>query len=126
MKSIYIAAAVAIVLVAGSVASSIYVKNVAEKLEKRTEAVLEEIKQDNYAGAIEAANQLDRQIERSKTLLCAVVDHKDIYEIKRSLGELLCYLDKEEKPDSLAHCAAIVAVTEKISDNALPYIFNIL
>ncbi|MEE0944613.1 MAG: DUF4363 family protein [Clostridia bacterium] len=126
MKSIYIAVAVAIVLVTGSVASSIYVKNVAQKLEKRTEAVFEEIQKDNYAGAIDAAQRLDRQIEKSKTLLCAVVDHKDIYEIKRSLGELFCYLDKEEKPDSLAHCAAIAAVTEKISDNALPYIFNIL
>ena len=126
MKSIYIAVAVAVVLVTGSVVSSIYVKNVAEKLETRAELVFKKIEQDNYAAAIEETEELDRQIERSKTLLCAVVDHKDIYEIKRSLGELLCYLDKEEKPDSLAHCAAIVAAAEKIYDNALPYVYNIL
>lgn len=126
MKSIYIAVAVFFVLTAGSIASSIYVKNVAEKLETRTELVFKEIEQDNYVGALEATEELDRQIERSKTLLCAVVDHKDIYEIKRSLEELRCFLNEEEKADSLAHCAAIVAITEKIEDNALPYIFNIL
>ncbi|MBS7299096.1 MAG: DUF4363 family protein [Eubacteriales bacterium] len=126
MKSIYIAVAVSLVLIAGSIASSVYVKNAADKLEMRAEIIERRIEKEDFASALIAADELDRQIEKSKTLLCAVVDHKDIYEIKRSLFELRCYLDAEEEADALAHCRAIVAITEKISDNALPYVYNIL
>ena len=126
MKSIYIAVAVSLVLIAGSIASSVYVKNAADKLEMRTEIIERRIEKEDFASALIAVDELDRQIEKSKTLLCAVVDHKDIYEIKRSLFELRCYLDAEEEADALAHCRAIVAITEKISDNALPYVYNIL
>ena len=126
MKSLYIAIAVSFLLVAGSIASSIYVKTATDKLGMRTEIIERRIEKKEYESALVAADELDRQIEKSKTLLCAVVDHKDIYEIKRSLYELRCYLYAEEEADALAHCRAIVAVTEKISDNALPYVYNIL
>ena len=126
MKSIYIAVAVSLVLIAGSIASSVYVKNAADKLEMRTEIIERRIEKEDFASALIAVDELDRQIEKTKTLLCAVVDHKDIYEIKRSLFELRCYLDAKEEADALAHRRAIVAITEKISDNALPYVYNIL
>lgn len=126
MKSIYIAVAVAVVLIAGAIGYSAYVSNIADTLKTHTVHISDEIEAENFEAAMNAAEELDRELESKKTLLCAVVDHKDIYEITRSLDELKCYLGAEEESDSLAYCAAIVAVTEKISDNALPYIFNIL
>lgn len=126
MKSIYLASAVLIVLAAGAVGCSFYVNDIATELGEYASAIEEEIKAEDYEAARDTANELDDRIEKNKTLLCAVVDHKDIYEIKTDLRELEQYLENSEKSDSLASCAAIAAVTDRISDNSLPYVYNIL
>ncbi len=126
MKSMYIAVAVAVVLLGAAIGYSIYVQNIAHSLEEHTSNICDEVRAENFEAAIEAAHKLESELERKKTLLGVMVDHKDVYEIRRSLDEMFCYLENEEKNDSLAHCAAISAMTERIAENSLPYIFNIL
>ena len=126
MKSFIAAGIAALFLAVGAVGYAFYVDNTAKLLAGEVERVEEAVRRADFDGAIERAAMLDETIEWRKTMLCAIVDHKEIYEIKRSLGELGAFLEKNDDAESLAHCAAISSIVTRISENTMPYIFNIL
>lgn len=126
MKSFVAAMLAALLLIGGSVGYGMYVQKTAKQLNERTERICTAVENGDFDSAIAAAKALGAEIDSKKEILGAIVDHKEIYEIVRILDEMICYLEEEELADSRAHCAAIAAITDRISENSLPLLFNVL
>lgn len=126
MKSFIVAIAVAVLLAAGSLWHRIYVGNTTEEIIIKTEQVASAVENKDYQAASDYTDKLEEVIVREEKMLGVICDHKDYYEIKRAIGELAAYIEKEDVGESLAHCAAIKIMTERISEISKPYISNIL
>ncbi len=126
MKSFIVAIFVAVLLAAGSLWHSSYVDKTTDEIIIRTEDVAEAVVAEDYQAARGLAKKLREVIAREEDVLGVICDHKDYYEIKRTIGELSAYIDEEDEGESLAHCSAIITMTERISEMSKPYISNIL
>ncbi len=126
MKSFIAAGIAALFLIVGAVGYAIYVDNTADILREEISDAEKALMDKDFEGAREYIKILDETLEQRKTMLCAIVDHKEIYEIKRSIAELSAFLDDSDDAESLAHCREIAAIVNRISENTMPYIFNIL
>ena len=126
MKSLIAAIVVALSLAAGSVWHGIYVEKTTNEIIEKTEAVASAVEAKDYKSARDCAKILREAIVREEGLLGVICDHKDYYEIKRTIGEMSAYIDEEKEAESMAHCTAIISMTERISEMSKPYISNIL
>ncbi len=126
MKSFVAAALVAVFLIGGAIADVIFVKNTTKTLWDGVEKVEDAIEAGDFDEAKKSAKEFEDTLDGKKALLCAIVDHKEINEIKRSLAELNVFMDDFDKPECLARCGEIHAIVERISDNTMPYVSNIL
>lgn len=126
MKSLIAAIVVAVFLAAGSLWHGSYVDRTTEEIIKSTEKVAEAIMKKDFSEAEKSADKLGEVIVREEHLLGVICDHKDYYEIKRAVGELSAYIGLRDEKESLASCAAIKIMTERISEISKPYISNIL
>ena len=126
MKSLIAAIVVALSLVAGSVWHGIYVGKTTKEIIEKTEDVALAVEALDYQSAQESAKILQDVVAREEDLLGVICDHKDYYEIKRTIGEMSAYIDEEDGAESMAHCIAIISMTERISEMSKPYISNIL
>ncbi len=126
MKSYVAAGIAALFLITGAVGYALYVSNTAEILSGEIENVEKAVQNSDFNSAKVCARSLGETIDNRKTMLCAIVDHKEIYELKRSLSELDAFLDAGDDAECLAHCGEIASIVNRISENTMPYIFNIL
>lgn len=126
MKSLIAASVVALCLAAGSLWHSRYVDKTTDEIIAKTEDVASAVAAGDYQSAHSRAKILQDAVVREEDLLGVICDHKDYYEIKRTIGEMSAYIDKEDSAESMAHCIAIISMTERISEMSKPYISNIL
>ncbi len=126
MKSFIVAIVIAALLVAGSIWHRIYVGETTEEIITTTEQVVSAMESMDFRAASDYTDKLEEVIVREERMLGVICDHKDYYEIKRAVGELAAYIEKEDVGESLAHCSAIKIMTERISEISKPYISNIL
>lgn len=126
MKSFIVAIVVAALLAAGSVWHRIYVGDTTEEIIMNAEQVAAAMAEQDFQAARDYVDTLREKIVKEENMLGVICDHKDYYEIKRAIGELEAFVEKEDVGESLAHCAAIVIMTERINEISKPYISNIL
>lgn len=126
MRSLIAAILVAALLAAGAVGYTKYVNKTADELNAYANSIERAIEERNFDKAKNTALELMELVDRKKEVLGAIADHGDIYEIQRSLAELVCLAEEGEVAESRARCAAVVVQIERLSGNSSPAIFNIL
>ncbi len=126
MKSFILAGITALFLVGGAIGYMFFVNNTTDILSAGIEKVETAVKNGDFDSAKRYATEFDKSLEERKTILCAIVDHKEINEIKRSLAEFDAFLDNYDGTECLAKCGEISAIVNRISDNTMPYISNVL
>ena len=126
MKSFIAAIVVAVFLIGGSVGYGIYIDNVTEKINSKTDEIKNLIKSADYAGAKEKLSDFFEVLEKENTILGSITEHKEIFEIKRNIMEIDVFLDTENKEESLSRLEAIKSVSEQMSGNTKLKILNIL
>lgn len=126
MKSFTVALCVATMLAAGSLWHHSYVSKTTEKIVRKAELVAENIENGNFSEAGLSAESLLETVVGEEGMLGVICDHKEYYEIKGEIAELVAFIGVEDEGESLAHCATIISLTERISEISKPYISNIL
>lgn len=126
MRSFVAAGLAALILAAGAVGYGIFVKNAADDFAAGAKQIRAAVEREDFAAARECAGELSRLVDKKSSVLGAIADHGDIYDLKRELAELGAYLAEEEKTDSLASCTGVESYIERLSGNSRPSIFNIL
>ena len=126
MKSFIAAIVVAVFLISGSVGYGIYIDNVTEKINSKTDEIKNLIKSADYSGAKEKLSDFFEVLEKENTILGSITEHKEIFEIKRNIMEIDVFLDTENKEESLSRLEAIKSVSEQMSGNTKLKILNIL
>ncbi len=126
MKSFIAAIVVAVFLIGGSVGYGIYIDNVTEKINSKTDEIKSLIKSADYSGAKEKLSDFFEVLEKENTILGSITEHKEIFEIKRNIMEIDVFLDTENKEESLSRLEAIKSVSEQMSGNTKLKILNIL
>lgn len=126
MRSLISALLIAALLAGGAVAYGVYIEHTADTLRGYTDKINNALEHQQLDSAKELALELSEQISERKEALSSICDHKDIYEIQRLLAELSCFLSEEALPESKAHCAAVLMLLDKLSENTAPTLFNIL
>ncbi len=125
MKSFIAAALAAFFILAGAVSYAFYVNNSSKLLSGEVKNIENAIKSSDFENAKNYANTFGEKLKKRQTMLSAIVDHKELYEIKRSLAELYAFLDDKDSAECLAHCGEISSIVNRISENTMPYISNI-
>ncbi len=126
MKSFIAAIVIAVILIGGSVGYGIYIDNVTEKINSRTDGIEDLIKSGDYTGAKEKLSDFFGLLEKENTILGSITEHKEIFEIKKNIMETDVFLTEENKEESLSRLQAIKSISEQMSGNTKLKILNIL
>lgn len=126
MKSFIVAIVVAALLVGGSVGYSIYIDRVTKEINDGTKKVEDAVRADDFVRAKEELSDVEGIIEKESTLLGSIVEHKEMFEIKRNIYEIGVFLESKNKEESLSRLKAIYTVSEQLSGNTALKISNIL
>ncbi len=126
MKSFVVAILVAVLLVGGSVGYSFFMKNTAELIEEKAVSVEKLVESGDFEGAKSKLSEFHDTLDEKNSVIGSVIEHKEIFEIKRNMAEIEVFLDSENKEESLSRIKSILAVLKQLSDNSALGIYNIL
>ncbi len=126
MKSFVVAILVAVLLVGGSVGYSFFIKNTAELIEEKTVSVEKLVEIGDFEGAKGKLSEFNDTLDKKNSVIGSVIEHKEIFEIKRNMAEIEVFLDSKNKEESLSRIKSILAVLKQLSENSALGIYNIL
>jgi len=126
MKRLWLAAALAATLLAGSLVNAWYSQKLCDGLWQRLEQAQELARADRWGEAAELTRQVYDGWQDSRFYLHVVMHHSDTDEILRTFREVLWYLELEEMDQYAAANADLIAQLQLLAEMEQASLVNVL
>lgn len=125
MKSLVLAIIFLIIIIGGSIATTVYIHNESESLLKDLQELESQVKSENWKEARKLFSDFKDKWEKVDHRWSMLIDHTEIDYITKDLGELQAYLDTETKSDVLAKLSSLTLFVKHIPEKEYPSLKNI-
>lgn len=114
MKGMITALCFAVVIVAGSVWYTHEMTQISDELLEINTAVMQNLESDEFAAAVESANEMEQYLDNKRVFLAATDNHERLDAIEVYTEELLSFAEGGQKTDAISHCRALGLLIERI------------
>lgn len=102
MKSLIIAIIISVIIIGGAIFCSRSVENLIGGLLQINQAMMEDIKKENYESASRRIDEISKTVEDNAVILSSYLDHNEVDKIELQIAQIEAYIDEEEKAMALA------------------------
>lgn len=125
MRRVWAAVALFAVVIGLCVCGSVYTVFVAGTLLDQTMAIEQAVYEEDYAAAVEMAEQAERQWVFRSRIFCGYFSHAQLETADKELASLQVSLEAEQQTYALKHCRQLAVFCEHLRRMDLPLPENI-
>lgn len=117
MKSLIIAAVLALIVTSGSIAYTCKIDEVSVEMAQINDVIASNLEHDDFNAAETKIADLKGYIEKKRTIMEAMGNHQDLDEIRITVFELEKYTEGRSRTDALSKCAVLGFLFEHLPES---------
>ena len=125
MKTVWIAAILFLVVLAGSVIIFIYTTTVYNQLQESLHRIHRAVEEEDWDAADRESGQLQKAWARTDASWTPIMDHRQVDELDQALTRVIKLIELRNREGLLVEVAVAMRMAKRIKDTEVPSIRNI-